>query len=233
MPAARPKSYFIFPLRGFILAMSACFASCGFVIWGLANETTRSYSLIAEQIPHLQEDVRKISFLSAQVSEINSPDISGAEENFETSEETQLPKPQKGNARMFRYVVVDEKCVVPDPSCRDCVLNEEVSEEFSSLLRSNPDTLLVYLVADDMLKKENCTSGATKFSDCLIGYIYRKFNGNYLCVKKLDDKYSAHISSVAGGRLILSNLTMGVQEYQEIEKHLTESSSMGFHTARR
>jgi hypothetical protein len=225
----RPKSYFAIPLRGFVIALLFCFLCLNFVFVRLLDKTEQAYAAVALQIPQLQEDVNRISLLTQEA--IRHLPLDGSDPRQEFSRSNQPSDIPKIAPKRFQFVVIDEKNVTPDPSCQECMLDDESAKKFSKLLRSSPDTLFIYVTSDDMLKKEKCSASSTKFSSCLLKYINNNFSGNFLCVKKLEPENAPGVANADGGRLILANLTMGPREYREVEKNIAESASVGYESS--
>jgi hypothetical protein len=223
----KPKSYFAIPLRGFVIALLFCFLCLNFVFVRLLDKTEQAYAAVALQIPQLQDDVNRISLLTEEVSGRHPLDAADPRQEFSKNDGQPLDSP-KPAAKRFQFVVIDEKNVIPDPSCQECMLDDASAENFAKLLRSKPDTLFMYVTSDDVLKKEKCSAGSTKFSSCILKYINNKFSGNFLCIKKLGPKDAPGFANAQGGRLILANLTMGPREYREVEKNIAESASVGY-----
>ncbi|MCW5925036.1 MAG: hypothetical protein KIS77_22155 [Saprospiraceae bacterium] len=231
--ASEPKSYFTIPMRGFILVILGGFIVCNFTIAGLLSSAEEDYQKVKAQVPTLKKEVDRLLILRQMAQTSVPPTVISSVHEPESTSKLITSHKKKASRPQFKYVLIDESCVVSDPSCKECVLNEESEEAFSSLLRVSHDTLYVYTISDDLITLAHCTKGNSKFSDCVLGYIRSKFKGKFMCIGKLNERHSQAISTGQGGQIILANGSIGRQEIKKITKDIPTVGAIGFSPSKR
>lgn len=214
-------------MRGFTLTVLLGLMSCMLVSWKLLDLTELHYRQAISGLTNIENQVSMLNALTKEAvlqrqKSLESPPLGSMPPSVQS---TALSNPKPA----FKFLLIDEKSVSPDPECKACLLNPDKQEKLSRLLTPAPDTLYLYATSNDVMLRDRC-SGTTKFSDCVQKYLNQHFDGTRLSINLLETRWANSISAKnAGAFVIISNAALTRNNFREIERRYGLGNAVGFH----